>query len=199
MALGRKKESKNTNASSRRPANDSSFRVGRTLAGDAHRALEEKRERAADLKKRKFKDTAIAIGVVLLVASFVAAVISLLIGVVQEYQTANAPSEPTEPTVKIYDENAGNNVSQRVKSFVVRLEDDAKDNGLKLERVILPYQMVREIDVYVEGRSEYYKMSIDRDSAVQAEDMARMILYLTEHEIAPSYVDLRVEGKAYYK
>ena len=104
-----------------------------------------------------------------------------------------------EPTVAILDENAGENVSQRVKEFVARLEDDAKEYDLEIERVVLPYQMVREVDVYVKGRSEYYKMSLDRSSSVQAEDMSRMIRYLTEKEITPEYVDLRVEGKAYYK
>ncbi len=62
-----------------------------------------------------------------------------------------------------------------------------------------PYQKVREIDVYIKDHTEYYKMSLDRSSAVQAEDMSRMVLYLGQKEIVPTYVDLRVEGKAYYK
>jgi hypothetical protein len=42
-------------------------------------------------------------------------------------------------------------------------------------------------------------MSVDRDTAVQAEDMAHMIRYLDEKGISCDYVDLRIEGKAYYK
>ena len=42
-------------------------------------------------------------------------------------------------------------------------------------------------------------MTMDRSSAVQAEDMARMIRYLDGKKIRATYVDLRVEGKAYFK
>ena len=42
-------------------------------------------------------------------------------------------------------------------------------------------------------------MTIDRGSAVQAEDMSHMVNYLVEHEINCEYVDLRVKGRAYYK
>ena len=70
---------------------------------------------------------------------------------------------------------------------------------MRIEHVVLPRQKAREIDIYMEGRVEYYKMSLDRSSAVQAEDMHRMTLYLDQKELHPGYVDLRVEGKAYFK
>ncbi len=106
---------------------------------------------------------------------------------------------PVEPTVAIIDENAGNNVSSRTKVFVARLEADAKDYNLKLDHVVLPFQKAREILVFFEGRKEYYKMSSERGSTVQIEDAERMIRYLDSKSLSPEYVDLRVEGKAYYK
>ena len=137
--------------------------------------------------------------VVVVLAIVAGFLIKTAIEIVQEQEDLNNPVVVLEPTVPIIDENAGNNVSSRVSEFVARLENDADEYGFKVERVVLPLQKVRELDVYVEGRSEYYKLSLDRGSAVQAEDMSRMILYLNSKELKPGYVDLRVEGKAYYK
>ena len=53
--------------------------------------------------------------------------------------------------------------------------------------------------VYFDGRKEYYKMTSERGSAVQIEDAERMMRYLDGKALAPEYVDLRVEGRAYYK
>ena len=185
--------------SRRNKESNETFRVGRTLAGDAQKTREEKMQRAADRKKRDAKNIATVVGVVLIILVVLITVTNYVSGVIKEREEAAKPVPVLEPTVAILDENAGENVSQRVKDFVARLEDDAKEYDLEIERVVLPYQMVREVDVYVKGRSEYYKMSLDRSSSVQAEDMSRMIRYLTEKELSPSYVDLRVEGKAYYK
>ena len=185
--------------SRRNKESSETFRVGRTLAGDAQKTREEKMQRAADRKRRDAKNIATVVGVVLIILVVLITVLNYVSGVIKEREEAAKPVPVLEPTVAILDENAGENVSQRVKDFVARLEDDAKEYDLEIERVVLPYQMVREVDVYVKGRSEYYKMSLDRSSSVQAEDMSRMIRYLIEKELSPSYVDLRVEGKAYYK
>ena len=53
--------------------------------------------------------------------------------------------------------------------------------------------------MFVKEREEYYKVSLDRSSAMQAEDMGRMMSFLDENGVKCSYVDLRVEGRAYYK
>ncbi len=184
----------------RRRVSDENFRVGRTFAGDAQKTREAKKERVAAQRRRKTKNIATVISVLLIVIALVAAAIGLIVDVVREREelTRQATAQ-AEPTVAIIDENTGDNVSTRTKTFVARLEADVKEQGYKIDHVVLPYQKVREIDVYIQGRTEYYKMSLDRGSAVQAEDMARMVLYLDEKELSPTYVDLRVEGKAYYK
>lgn len=200
MVFGRgKKVQEDHKEPDRRKESSETFRVGRTLAGDAQKTREDKMQRAADRKKRDAKNIATVVGVVLIILVVLAAVVNYVSGVIKEREEASKPAPVLEPKVAILDENAGENVSQRVKDFVAHLEDDTKELNLEIERVVLPYQMVREVDVYIKGRSEYYKMSLDRSSSVQAEDMSRMIRYLSEKEITPTYVDIRVEGKAYYK
>lgn len=178
---------------------DETYRVGRTYAGDAQKTREDKMARAADRKKRDIKNIATVVGVVILVILIIVVIANYISDIIAEHEAATSPAAPLEPTVTIVDENLGENISRRVKDFVARLEDDVSAYYMKIERVVLPVQKAREVDVYIEGRTEVYKMSLDRDSAVQAEDMHRMILYLDQKELHPEYVDIRVEGKAYYK
>ena len=57
------------------------------------------------------------------------------------------------------------------------------------------------MDIYHTGAlaPERHKMTMERGSAVQMEDAERMMRYLDGKDLHPGYVDLRVEGKAYYK
>lgn len=104
------------------------------------------------------------------------------------------------PTVQIVDENGGNEVSSRVKDYVGMLEADTLEMGQEVDRVVLPEKKARELDVYLKGRTEYYKVNIDRETGVAVEDMVRMMKYLDENGITGvNYVDIRVEGKAFYK
>lgn len=183
----------------RRKNQDERFRVGRAMAGDAFRDRELKQERLRAAKRRQHKNTATVVGAAILLGIVLIVAINFITSVIAEREAALAPAPVREPTVTIMDENVGENVSDRLKQFVVRLEDDIKLEGAEIERVVLPYQKVRQIDVYIKGRKEYYKLSIDRSSAVQAEDLGRMLRYLDDKKISCSYVDLRVEGKAYYK
>jgi len=107
--------------------------------------------------------------------------------------------EVREPAVVIVDENAGNAVSERVKELVMRLEDDLAYEGYEISRVVMPFARTRQIDVYLDGRGEYYKVSVDRGAAESAEDIGRMVRYLDERELSVQYVDIRVTRKAFYK
>ena len=184
----------------RQERQNESYRIGRTIAGDAFfDERKAKLERLKQRKKTKRKNVGVVAGILLLVI-----LVGLVIGhyiteLIAENETKNVVIQEPEPTVAIADENSGTDISARVKEFVSRLEKDAKIEGYEVDRVVLPLNKVREIHVYIKKRNEYYKMTIDRGSAVQAEDMGRMIRYLDKKKIKAEYVDLRVEGKAYYK
>ena len=177
-----------------------SYRIGRTIAGEAFAdERKAKLERLKERKKTKRKNFAVVFGVVLIV---------VLIGVVFGHYIADIAAENQakreivkvpEPTVEIRDENADTEVSVRVKLFVARLEDDVREYGYAVDYVVLPLNKVREMHIFLRDRKEYYKMTVERGSAVQAEDMERMIRYLDSKKINATYVDLRVEGKAFYK
>jgi len=193
---------KTRNASSQldsRPYN--SFRVGSTMAGDAKKARDARLQRQSDRKRRVAKRATVISAFALVVVVVLIVIMNIVVKeqAKREAERLAAEAVKMEPTVPIIDENAGNNVSSRVKDFVVDLESDVASSSLRVDRVILPANKAREIRIYLSGRTEFYKMSIDRGSAVQAEDMERMVKYLDDNGISPEYVDLRVEGKAYYK
>lgn len=101
---------------------------------------------------------------------------------------------------EIVDEDNRGQISTRTRTYIAQLEQDFKDLGYTVVQITLPTGMSRELYVDIAGREEYYKVSTDRDTAVTAEDVDRMIRYLKEHEdLHPAYVDVRVEGRAYYK
>ena len=158
-----------------------------------------KSERLKERKRTKRKNVATVFGVLTLIALVALVGVHYVSGLIEENNARSVVEETPEPTVDISDENAGTEISPRVKEFVANLEKDAAIEGLTVDHVILPLNKVREIHVFLSDRNEYYKMTIDRDSAVQAEDMGRMVRYLDQKKIKTEYVDLRVEGKAYYK
>jgi hypothetical protein len=175
------------------------YRVGKTIVGATNNARKRNLEHIAARKKQQRKNVLIVACVLIIIAAVGIVLGNYISGKAAEREAALVKENPVEPTVAIIDENAGNNVSSRVKDFVANLESDVINTSLKIDRVILPANMARELRIYLSGRTEFYKMSIDRGSAVQAEDMERMVKYLDENGITPEYVDLRVEGKAYYK
>ena len=175
------------------------FRVGKTIAGSANESRKRNLEHIANRKRRQVRNVIITVILLGAVAAVVIIFVNYLRDIAAEREALIAVDNPIVPTVTILDENVGNNLSERTKLFVARLEKDAKDSGKEIDHVVLPFQKARELDIYFKGRGEYYKMTMERGSAVQMEDAERMMRYLDGKDLHPSYVDLRVEGKAYYK
>lgn len=175
------------------------YRVGKTIAGATNNARKRNLEHIAARKKQQRKNALIVLCILIILVSVGIVAGNYIAQKAAEREAALTEENPLEPTVAIVDENVGDNISSRTKVFVARLEADAKDYSLKIDHVVLPFQKAREILVYFDGRKEYYKMTSERGSAVQVEDAERMMRYLDGKALAPEYVDLRVEGRAYYK
>jgi|LSQX01.3.fsa_nt_gb hypothetical protein len=181
------------------PKRRGSFKTGKTIIGARGRERAVELERIERRKKARLKRGVVwaIIGALTVVAVIWVGLV--VVDVLNDWQKVETIKEEVwAPTTEVVSEGGGQ-VSVRVNEFVARLEQDFSDFGHVVARVVLPLNMMREADVYVEGRKEYYKMSIDRGSAVQVEDAERMMRYLDERGIEANYVDLRVEGKAYYK
>jgi len=174
------------------------YKLGQTIVGARGRDREVELLRIEGRKKLKRRNLMIGCAVAVLGAALAIWVIVGISGMVEETSSGVVDEPGWVLTVEIVVEGGGQ-VSERIRELVAKLERDFADLGFGVERAVLPIGMSREVDVYVVDRAEYYKMSVDRGSAVQAEDAERMMRYLDENGLKPGYVDLRVEGKAYYK
>lgn len=72
------------------------------------------------------------------------------------------------------------------------------ENVGAVERVVVPVS-IREFDLYIKGREYPIKVHMDRPPRAQAIDLKNALAFLDGRRITPAYVDVRVEGRAFYK
>jgi len=109
------------------------------------------------------------------------------------------------PTVQIIDNSGASPtageavISNRFLAFVGRVVAEAKTSGYIVTQAVLPPNTTRELDIKFKGGNSFIKLSIDRPSGEQIEDMDRAVKYLASRGFSPGYIDVRVSGKAFYK
>lgn len=183
----------------------SALKSGRTIPG-RREALEKASDRIAAHEKIRKKQT---LRLIIAVAGFAlvfALIIALGLGL---SKGESEPSEPEEfsavvykPTIEIVDEDAmsGSAITDRMKDYIGQAEVDFRTLGLVPVKAVIPKGAVREIDFYLEGASGFIKTVIDRGAGVSAEDAKRMLNYLESHGVTDfEYIDVRLDGKAYWK
>ena len=89
--------------------------------------------------------------------------------------------------------------SKRFLGFVGLIVGDMKLRGYNVTRATIPALTTRQLEVTLETIPYTFKLSTDRSAGEQTEDISRIITYLKTNQITPSYVDVRVKGKAFYK
>lgn len=105
----------------------------------------------------------------------------LYVGVNELNKERRAIMEETaevEIWAQVIDEDNRGQISTRTKAYIAQLEKDLEDLGYIVTKVTLPTGVSRELYVDLEGRTEYFKVSLDRETALTAEDIDRMVRYL---------------------
>lgn len=183
----------------------SMIKTGRTISGRREQ-MEKAADRAAThekiRKKQLFRLIVTAIGFILIVAAIIGIGLSLSGRESEPNSDQPSPSVTYKPTIEIIDEDAvsGGTVSSRMKDYVGQAEVDFRALGLVPVKAVIPKGAIREIDFYLEGKPGFIKTTLDRGTAVSAEDAKRMLDYLEEKGIMTfEYIDVRTEGKAYWK
>ena len=190
----------------RRENRKSSFKLGRTI-GEKREKLETANERQAarkkDKKKKALRVIATILGFLILIAILIVLFKNITNGNNDEPIT---PEEDTsidyEPTIEIIDtaDSSNKHITTRMKRYIGRAEKDFRDLGYQPIKAVIPTNSIREVDFYLEEKTGYIKLTIDRDSAISVEDADRMLRYLIERGIESfEYIDVRIDGKAYYK
>ncbi|MBR0372713.1 hypothetical protein IJH72_02105 [Candidatus Saccharibacteria bacterium] len=191
---------------SRRDNKKSTLKLGRTI-GEKRERLETANERAYARKKDKKKK---ALRVVLTVAGFIIlAGILIYIGLsfINKEKTPeltdNSNEEPLVPSIEIVDEDSASTsgkITTRMKTYIAETEVDFREKGYTPTKAVIPTGAIREVDFTLEEVPGVIKTVIDRGSGVTVEDADRMIRYLSEKDITDyDYIDVRIDGKAYWK
>ena len=186
-------------------ARKSTLKTGRTLSAKRER-LETSSERIATRQKLRRKERA---RVFTTIASFSAvAVVIICLGVFLRSSSSSKQTPDADqvtviykPTIEVVDENTGGSITDRMSQYIGQAEVDLREYGFIPTKAVIPAGAIREVDLYLDGHSGFIKMTLDRDTAVSAEDALRMINYL-EAELGVTdyqYIDVRLPGQAYWK
>lgn len=111
----------------------------------------------------------------------------------------------SEPDLTVSDESgiqasSGKTVaSSAFIGFVGKLVSAADSQGVKITKISIPAQSLRQVQVFVDDVSYPAKMLISESAEGQMANFLKAINYFSKNNLAPEYIDLRIEGKGYYK
>lgn len=183
----------------------STIKLGRTIAEKREKletASERITARKAEERSKRFRIVSITAGFI------VGAVALVLLFLAFTSDESSSPlrttiAVPYSPTIEVVDEDSastGGKLTSRMSEYIGMLETDLRSLGLTPVKAVIPTNSVREVDIYLDGYTGFIKTLIDRGSGVTAEDTERMIRYLAGQGITDfAYIDVRIEGKAYWK
>ena len=191
----------------RRLQKHSKIKSGRTI-GERREHLETANERLAARKKVKKRQNMriffTVAGFIIIACVAVGILIHFLRQQREEQEVDPAPTVTVKtyrPSIEIIDESTGTDgISSRMREYIGRLENDLRELKIAPTKAVIPAGSIREVDIYLDGYSGYAKTIIDRGSGITAEDISRMLRYLSTQNVADfEYIDVRIDGKAYWK
>lgn len=189
--LVRRKENKN-----------SAWKSGRTI-GERREKMETASERAAIHKKNEKKQK---YRLAFTVLGFALAAVMIVWGVkffFENREPENYTPEyevPYAPTIEVVDEAGHDEITSRMKEYIGQAEADFRELGYVPIKAVIPKSGIREVDFYLNEHPGFIKLIIDRPTGVSVEDADRMIRYLSSQGVSEySYIDVRIDGKAYWK
>lgn len=109
------------------------------------------------------------------------------------------------PTVVVTDKSgvsadAGVVASAKLLRFIGRVITLVNQSGTApVQSVELPTNSTRQVDFKLQDHDYIIKAHLDRDPAGQAADIVNAVRYVEAKGINPTYLDVRVSSKAYYR
>lgn len=174
------------------------MRLGQTIAAEREPAESDSERMQARKKVHRRQTTSVVMVLLMFTTLGLIAYLSMK-EMVQPDRGKDTSDTQAAVQAQIIDEDARGQISGRIMKYIAQLEADLKDLGYTVTKVTLPTGKSRELYVDLDGATNFYKVNVDRETALVAEDIDRMARYLQEKDLHPEYVDVRVEGKAYYK
>lgn len=95
--------------------------------------------------------------------------------------------------------SGGSVASNRFINFLGKMVGAVNAGGRGVVTDVIIPASTREVNLKVQGRGYPIKTHTDRDPLKQAEDILNALKWMDEKKLTPEYIDVRVEGKAYFK
>lgn len=175
------------------------MRLGRTIAAEREHVESESERMMARKKVHRRQTTSVLMVVLMLVILGLIGYLGMKEMVTPSVEEVTVQDVKNQIKAQIVDEDNRGQISMRTLNYIRQLEGDLKDLGLEVTKVTLPTGKSRELYVDLATVGAYFKVNTDRDTALTAEDIERMVRYLKERNLQPKYVDVRIEGKAYFE
>ena len=111
----------------------------------------------------------------------------------------------SDPRLSVVDESGMQVYSGRAIAsssflgFIGRIVSEANNRGLVVEKVTIPPLSLRQVHIFIRGVSYPVKLLTTASPEGQVANLDSAIKYFLQNKITPAYLDLRVEGKGYYK
>jgi hypothetical protein len=109
------------------------------------------------------------------------------------------------PEIEIFDQSNigianGSTASSRLLEFVGKVIAGINSSGVgKTKSVTIPATAIRYFEIKLDGYNFPIKVQTDRDPSDQVRDVMNMVEYLKSNNITPSYVDVRVRNRGFWK
>ena len=110
-----------------------------------------------------------------------------------------------EPEISVHDESGisikdGKTVaSSSFLSFIGKVISASRKNNIHITHVRIPPLSLRQVELKVEGLNYIIKLSSSDSAEGQIANLRKAIDYFNKHHTTLKYLDLRVEGRGYYK
>lgn len=105
-----------------------------------------------------------------------------------------------DPNITINDQSGSGAISQRFLQFIGKIIAGVDSSGVgQVEKVAIPAGAIRYVEITLSGKSYPIKIQTDRDADAQVADVVNMVKYLEKNSITPSYVDVRVKNRGFWK
>lgn len=103
--------------------------------------------------------------------------------------------------ITIEDRSSNGVISQRFLQFIGKIISGIDESGIgQIEKVVIPANSIRFVEVTLSGRNYPIKIQTDRDANSQVTDIVNMVNYLAKTGLTPtSYVDVRVKSRGFWK
>ncbi len=89
--------------------------------------------------------------------------------------------------------------STKMMTFIGRVVGGVEAQLGTVKEIVIPSGTLKEVDLLFDDRPYLIKLNIDREPLGQVADIIAAVQHIQARGITPQYVDVRVEGKAFYK